>query len=310
MLRPVNRRIVGTQQHHSGWPYVVEALSPLFSPTGILFDDFIEQAFLYTRSPHVPYTEPWIGVLHHPPDMPADYLPAIHLTELDKQPAWQQSLPHLRLLLTLGNPLREWCQSRWDVPVVALRHPIAPPAKWWSPAAFQHQPLLLQVGWFLRNIAAIHQVVTPSWLPKAILRPTIPAGLSLAQLERRNRRQVGTTIVLPRQDHEAYEALLSRSVVFMEVFSAVANNTVVECIARNVPLCVNRHPGVEDYLGESYPLFYTVFEDVPRLLTLPRILEAHRYLKTLDKWWLNTEFFREHLRTTCEARICRTLTTI
>ena len=41
-----------------------------------------------------------------------------------------------------------------------------------------------------------------------------------------------------------YDCLLSENVVTIELFDASANNVIVECIARNTPIVVNRHPAV------------------------------------------------------------------
>lgn len=53
-----------------------------------------------------------------------------------------------------------------------------------------------------------------------------------------------------------YEELLSSSVVLLKLKGAGGCTTVIECIARNIPIVVNRLPALEEYLGKNYPLFY------------------------------------------------------
>ena len=41
------------------------------------------------------------------------------------------------------------------------------------------------------------------------------------------------------------------NIVFIELITSVANNTIIECIARNTPIVVNRQEGPEFYLGRD-----------------------------------------------------------
>jgi hypothetical protein len=94
------------------------------------------------------------------------------------------------------------------------------------------------------------------------------------------------------QNHD-YDKLLAHSVVFVKLEDASAVNTVIECIMRNTPIIINRHPAVVEYLGEHYPLYYDVRTTAaggiayPRVdisdIDVARIKDAHRYLTNLDK---------------------------
>ena len=57
--------------------------------------------------------------------------------------------------------------------------------------------------------------------------------------------------MLDRVSDDEYDARLASSVVFLALDGAPANTTVVECIARNTPVMVNRLPGVVEYLGTT-----------------------------------------------------------
>ncbi len=186
MLRPLEHTAVGQGQHRSGWPYCLDALRPLFSPLAtVTFDDFIEHTFLYNKTDiTLTHLRPWVGVLHHPPDMPDWYLPKIHLQNLATNSRWQHALPQLKLIITLGENLQAWCRSQWPaIPCVVVKHPTAPGLLQWTPTRFlqdQH-PAVVQIGWFLRNLQAIHQAQVPAGFRKVQLSQAHPLELQLRQ---------------------------------------------------------------------------------------------------------------------------------
>lgn len=318
MLRRHPHRPVTVGAHRSGWSYVLDSISHLYADTGVIFDDFVERTFLYKADWHndYTYTEPWIGVVHHAPDIPTWYLDNLQLWGMIESPRWLESLPHLKMLVAMAPNLQLWLQLRYpQLPVVLLKHPTGRPAIYWTPERFAQNPdkQLLQVGWFCRNTAAIYQVrAAPDyWLRKSHLRQTVVWVGYTEQLcqtyFRGEEYNYGLTTVIEPQGDVEYDVLLSRNVVFMEVISAAANNTVVECIARNTPIVLNRHPGPLYYLGEDYPLFYDDISHVHELVTPERVLQAHQYLQRMDKTWIRGECFAEDLSRACLLHVteCR-----
>jgi hypothetical protein len=75
---------------------------------------------------------------------------------------------------------------------------------------------------------------------------------------------------------DEYDALLENSVVFLKLRDAPADTTVVECIARNTPILINRLPGVVEYLGEDYPFYYSSLDEAEAKLQQPALLGRPR----------------------------------
>ena len=80
---------------------------------------------------------------------------------------------------------------------------------------------------------------------------------------------------------EEYDNLLSENIVFIDLFDAAANNTILECILRRTPIIVNKLPATIYYLGEDYPLFFNNIDDIPNLLNIKNIEKAHIYLDNI-----------------------------
>ena len=69
--------------------------------------------------------------------------------------------------------------------------------------------------------------------------------------------------VLQNMDNQKYDELLCENIVFINLVDASTVNTIIECIIRNTPIIVNRHPAAVELLGQNYPLF---FENEPTIL--------------------------------------------
>lgn len=99
--------------------------------------------------------------------------------------------------------------------------------------------------------------------------------------------------IIPTISNDDYDTLLSQNIVYLKLWDAAAVNTIIECIVRNTPVLVNRLPATEEVLGVDYPLFMPTddVDDIPRWLTITRIMDAFVYLRSMDKTYLESEYF-------------------
>ena len=109
--------------------------------------------------------------------------------------------------------------------------------------------------------------------------------------------------ILTELSDDEYIKLLCNNIVFCDFIDCSASNTVVECITFNIPLIVNKHEAIIEYLGEDYPLYYTDEDNIDKypnithiskiyeLLDDKKILEGHNYLKRMDKTKLDINKF-------------------
>ena len=300
------------QRHRSGWPLVVTELGRGARPDGILVDDFVERTFhpagwgTPTRRERaagvstdpIVWTEPWIGVFHYPHRFPEWFQDHSHPRHILATDRFRASLPNLRGAIALSGYLADWLRTQLPVPVVALKHPTPFTAPRFSWDAFVANPerSLVQVGWFLRNYRAIHQVPVPDGFRKVHLAQDqhfIREAMRRTDVDSpfRSRPDVGDVTVVPWQTASGYDRLFTENVIFLELFDASANNVVIEAIARATPLVVNRHPAVMEYLGRGYPLAYDDLAEVPALLDLARVRDAHEHLRGLDTRDLTLDHF-------------------
>jgi len=99
--------------------------------------------------------------------------------------------------------------------------------------------------------------------------------------------------VIEKVSNEEYDKLLTENIVFLCLVDCSAVNTVIECIVRNTPFIINKHPAIVELLGSDYPLYYsidgennlfTINEQINQLLSNQfKIWNAYKHLKKIDK---------------------------
>lgn len=90
--------------------------------------------------------------------------------------------------------------------------------------------------------------------------------------------------IIDKLSNEDYDELLSKNIVFLNLIDCSAVNTVIECIVRNTPIIVNRHPALEELLGSNYPGFYSSLYEASQLIqSYYSIYKIYVYLTRLDK---------------------------
>jgi len=293
--------------HRSGWSYALDALRPLLSPdgTGVLLDSMIEKTFSRELDQaiargQIPYRQPWIGIVHVPPEVPEWFDPTKTLQRISRLEVWQESLAFCRGLITLSEWRRRILETEVPLPTLALRHPTEIPAVRFDFARYManRQRRVIQVGWYARRLCSIQQLPVRK-LRRALLIPFPyhePRFWHSLQCER---QQTGAppleeweVEILPYQEAAAYDELLAENVVFLDLYPCVAVNALIECIARNTPVIVRPQASVVEYLGENYPLYFDSLDEAAAKADDDALVRAaHEYLARMPKDWLTQESF-------------------
>jgi hypothetical protein len=291
-------------QHRSGWYYVLRLLEKLQRPEGILLDSFIERTFCWHPEGIRSHTEPWIGFIHVPPNVPDWFIYEQSNDYIFKSEAWKKSLPFCRGLFTLSKYHRKNLKTKLDLPLENLVFPTETPAvKWqWEKFEKNKEKKIVQVGWWLRKLHTIFQLPVRSY-GKIFLKVTHTDIDGLLKKEREMLRKEGTfndkmyetaesVTFIP--DHE-YDKLLSQNLVIINLYDSSANNTIIECIVRNTPVLVNPIEPVLEYLGEDYPFYFSSLQEAAeKAENTDLIYKTHKYLLNLPiKKKLTGEYFLE-----------------
>lgn len=266
--------------HYRGWPWVLRGLEPLITVDGILLDDFVERSF--QNRLHC-WREPWIGIMHHPPNMPSwyDYR---GIDWLMGNRRFVSSLKSCRGLICLSEYLSRAWRAVVDIPVHTILHPLdldVPQWVGWS-------GVLSQVGWFLKDTQAIYTVPykakmrllgTQHWVREA----DIKCALCLE-----HNKEPYEVLELGLVDVRTYEWLLCTVCLYARYLDLSASNVILDAISHSCPMILNRSAAAEEYLGAEYPGFNGRVSSAD-------VYAAHEYLCEMDKSKLTIEHFKSNL---------------
>lgn len=296
--------------HRSGWGYCMSKLRHLHSKHGLYLDDFMDKSFgwnvhnLYKGETSVPYKRDWVGFLHNPPKVEHWFDASNKPESLFKREIFLESLPYCKCMISLSKYHADWVRSKLDVPVISLKHPTEIPLKKWSINNFlkQKRKKVVQIGYWLRKMDSIYRLKCDSRMEKIWLPSDEAVALynfesyTKTRVNRKQEKYIESSVKIQRLSNEDFDDLLSNCIVFLNLDDASANNAIIESVARNTPVLINRHPAVEEYLGKDYPLYFNDLNHASNLLyDYDRIYETHNYFKSMDKTWISGSYFANDL---------------
>lgn len=124
-----------------------------------------------------------------------------------------------------------------------------------------------------------------------------PNSKSLTEYEIERLEQEYNTTIVHNLKNDEYDAIFKKNIVFLDLYDTVANNIILECIMHNTPILVNYLPSTVEYLGPDYPLYFTNLSDAQaKLDSINLIIEAHKYLKRMDKTRFTYDHFNQQLK--------------
>lgn len=272
-------------KHRSGWPYAISYLDKLSIKNGILFDSFIEKNFGYTKIFNHPsvYREPWVGIFHVPDNIPKWFNSKQTPKEIFKNKYFAQSLKYCLGFYCLSEYEKDIIQKYTKLPISVLRHPTETPDIKFSFEKFMknNEKEIIQLGIFLRKLTSIFLLKVNNLKKSAI-------GINkynyyLLKIEASKLKiNINKVKIYKYLSNEDYDNILSQNIAFMDIYDSSANNAVIECVVRNTPILIKKHPAVIEYLGIDYPFYFNSLEEAAeKAENFDLIKKTHEYLVNL-----------------------------
>lgn len=279
-------------EHRGGWSNVIHRLHETNiyrKGSNIVFYDIVEQHFIWEQTQ---LNKKWFGVIHCTENTPP-YLNIVNIQKLfTPNSHFLKHIHNCLFLICLSPNVVDYVNKKLGevgakVNVYLLEHPIDKednmPMFSMDKYLKNEDKKIIQIGQQLRKMTSIYVLDSINEHTKLWLTGTKNIN-KLTHLFYEECKYLEVTVRMNEVETKytdtfsEYDRLLSENIVFIDLFDAAANNTVLECILRRTPIIVTRLPATVYYLGENYPLFFNDLNEVPGLLTVENIQKAHEYL--------------------------------
>jgi hypothetical protein len=300
-----------TGVHRHGWKYIVDNISYNlcgYNSNLLKCDLYIDRTFHWNKKAMVdykviPYKTPWIGFIHHTLYEDESGYNCITLLKCEE---FLESLKCCKGLIVLSkylkNNLIKFAKiNDINLPQIhVIYHPTELNVKQFNYNDWKGD--IIQVGSWMRDINAIYNLKynkKHALIGKQMEHKYISYNISTNNNININNNNYPVNLI-NYLDNNEYDEILSKYVVFLKLYDASAVNTLIECIARNTPIIINKLPAIVEYLGNDYPLYYNDIDEVPSLLKHNifhnKIKKAHIYLTNMNKNYLHIDTFIKNLR--------------
>ena len=253
--------------------------------------------------------KPWIGILHYP-----EFTKDMNITSYESLPyilqsiTLQESFKNCKAIITLSEHLKKYildnlAEYKYNIPIKVLYHPTDFNCKKFSLVDYSNNDnkKIIQLGFWMRNMKTIYCIKTDKftkyWLPGGKYWIDMFKSMYKESEEYMNDESVNIKMYLSNSE---YDDILSNNICLVDVYNSSANNSVLECIARNTPLLVNKHPAIIEYLNEDYPLYYENIDELNTIINSDnfdkRLIESHNYLKNMDKKRFTIDYFCDEFK--------------
>ena len=292
--------------HRGGWNDVLTNLmnNNFYSEhSNYYFFDIIEEYFLW-RTDYICKTK-WGGFIHLTATTPEYLENTCNINTMFNNNNFIESLKYCFIIFTLSEYSKKQVlvnlnKLNINIKVIVVKHPINNALLFdIKKYNINNCKTIIQIGQQLRMVSSIYRFNinnhSKMWLT-GMKNIKLAKQMLIDEIEHLkldiNISNVQITYI---DNYDLYDILLSKNIVFIHLFDASANNTVIECIIRNTPIIVNRLEAVEEYLGKNYPLYFNNLDELNELITFSNIEKAYKYLVALDKSELTFGHFNNNV---------------
>ena len=295
IIKQLKSTFNGSTEHRGGWNTILSTAkeNDFFNEySQIEFYDIVEKNFIWDNN--VDEKMKWIGVIHCTNQTPP-YLNIINISQFfNKDSLFLRNIHNCLGLITLAPNVYDFMHNELlklniNVNLHLLKHPINNdeniPKFNYESFVNNSDKKIIQIGQQLRKMTSIYLLETEFnklWLTGTKnftkIQDLFDKEKKYLNLNNININDVEFKYI---QSFEEYDELMSKNIIFVDLFDTAANNVVLECIIRATPLLITKLPGAIFYLGEDYPMYFDSLQEISGLLTKENIIKTHNYLKKI-----------------------------
>jgi hypothetical protein len=324
-LIPYYANIHNKKEHHRfGWNYVDNELQKVFyNNKGIELDTWCDCNYIFENINKKDIS--WVGIFHLTPVNFNNYFKMCDINRIKQNKNFISNLTNCKGIFVmseymkniLSDILTEICinNSIHNIPFIdVLYHPVSFEGPLFNISNINNIQNVVLIGMQLRRISTIFKLKTiynKIWLPGNFDEKSKVFSLLEQECKDNNisiSEEEKNSVCILKLDNNDYDNIITNNIIILDVYDASANNTVIECISKNIPLFVRKHPAIEEYIGTDYPLFFTSLEELEHIhLNNSLIKRGYNYLinntKTKEKLSINN-FIKNIYNSKITKQIC------
>jgi hypothetical protein len=283
--------------HRFGWNnllmilYINDIITIYNKNDNIELIDLCEKFFIWNNSK---IDKKWIGILHLTPCTP-DYLNNLNIIELFNNNNFKNSIKYCIKLITLSDYLKKYVTNNINnnIEIIKLYHPIKNVDKYFSLDDYlnNNNKYIIQIGQQLRifktflnlQFTTHNKLWTCNDIYLVLKHLNNELGIQLNSVSELYDYLKNYNVVYKKLTNKDYDELITKNIIFLHLYDASANNTLLEAIVYKVPIVINKHGAIIEYLGVDYPLYYNEISEVDdNFIKDERIIAAYNYLYNYD----------------------------
>ena len=309
-LNLYSNKYVNSVEHRGGWKDVITNLfdNNLLSidDTNYFLIDIIEN---YINNYNLIIKKKWLGIVHSTQFTP-EFLSIPKISEIIESIFFQKNKNTCLGLITFSKNIKKILDDyNLGINVLFVKHPINTlNIELFNIDNFinNSEKYVVLLGKQLRKPSTIYLLNTSYkkfWLPgtkKHIDNSIINLKNELVYLDI-NINDINLDLVEIKyfESYNDYDNFILNNIIIIDLWNANANNSIIECLIRNIPFFVSKLDEVIEYLGPDYPMYFESITELEYILNNSDITilysNTYNYLKNIDKSDLEFKYFNLEL---------------
>ena len=306
-LKLYDNSFVKDTEHRGGWKFIIDSLSKeniLNDKSNIYLIDLPARTFIEERQI---INKDFYVVIHETINILKNVGYQYNIDSILTNEYFLNSINYCKGIITFSNYAKEKIRSyNYNIPILKIKHPVLLDNIIYfdiNKINFNNNTKIVLLGSQLRSIYNLYTFNTKK--EKYMLPGTkkyLDRKIQHIQQELQKYNITYNSNIIKFKYFDSFndfDKFITNNIIIIDLVDANANNSVVECIIRNIPFFVNKIKPIIEYLGKDYPMYFKNKEDLEIINDNKKLKElfikTNNYLKNLNKSELDIKYFCKKL---------------
>lgn len=309
-LNLYSNKYVNSVEHRGGWKDVIKHLFDdnllSYNDANYYLLDIVEN---YINENDLLIKKKWFGIIHCTINTPS-FLNIPNVSDVINSLFFKNNKCNCLGLITFSqNVKKELEKYNLNLNILFIKHPIKNKnIEYFDINEFVNNKdkNLVLLGKQLRKLSTVYLINTnykKYWLPgtkQYTLSFIENLKKELMFLKKYDKINFSSVEIKYFDDYLSYDNFILKNIIIIDLWNANANNSVLECLVRNIPFFVSKKKEIIEYLGEEYPMYFESVNELENILNGNSLNNLYKttydYLKKIDKTDITLDNFNDKLK--------------